>query len=98
MQPELELPLRIDYRGNDSGGRHSHLIVRQAELRRVEQIEGLSRELQRESLLERSGALQAYVVIPGERPHQNVASGIAEGIRRRGYEGRRVVPIGPPLI
>src|ERR1700683_5273002 len=98
MQAELELPLRIDDCGNDSGSRHSHLVVRQTELRRVEKVEGLSRELQSESLLERSGALQADVVIELARSAQNVTPGIAVGVSGRCHEGRVVEPIGRLLI
>src|ERR1700729_2696555 len=98
MQAELELPLRINYRGNDSGRRDSHLIVRQAELRCVEQVECLSGELQSVSLLERNSALQADVVIELARSAQNVAPGIAVGVNSRGHEGRGVEPIARDLV
>src|ERR1700734_1473517 len=98
MQAELELPPRCDYRTNDSGGRHSQFVIRQAEFGGVEQVESLSGEQQSESLLERSGALQAHVVVELARPAQNVAPGIAVGVGCRGHEGRRVIPITRTLI
>src|SRR2546427_587399 len=93
LSRDLDLPLRIHHRPDDSRARITDRHCRQAEVRVVEKVERLPSELQAEALVEKEIAADPEIEVDEAGCAQNITARVPEARAGRRCECSGVKPV-----